>query len=69
MRCRHFRVNKLQAMIGQRQALEKGGGGGHGVNGRAHIVHEARQGQLAGAQPPANGVFAFHQQHRQACLL
>ena len=56
-------MDPLKAVVGQRQGEQERGADGHGVDGRADIVVEARQAQLRCACSAANGFGPFEDDH------
>ena len=63
-----LRVDQLEAVALEVGRLEERRHRGQGVDRRAHVVEEARQGELRGAGPAADGVGAFEDEHRAARL-
>jgi hypothetical protein len=63
---RQIGLYPFQAIIRQRQALEKWRTHSQRVNGGADVVAETRKRQFSGAHPTANSLFVFQQQHPPA---
>jgi hypothetical protein len=66
VRHRRGRVDPLQTMVLQLEALKKRRGRAERMHGRAAVVHESGQGQLGRTHAAAGLLFGFHHQHAQA---
>ena len=62
----HGSVNPFEPVIGEGEGAEERRSGGEGVDGRADVVMEAREGELAGAGTSADLVGALDDEDRGA---